>query len=129
MNFELRVDYDGQHHGDIYGGMGFDRGGHSYDVFTHNLGYNTFHCVAISRRPGFMTTMDDEAIWQQLNDDRFTTPVLREWTPYIKSVMLKRDLIVPAKGYGCACGFMVASNDHLDEIVQAGLQVRRLRTD
>lgn len=123
------MDYDGQHQGDIYGGMGFDRGGHGYDVFTHNMGYNTFHCVAISKRPGFMTTLDDESVWQQLCDNRFTTPVLREWCGYIKAAMLRRDLIVQAKGYGSACAFMVATDGHLDDIVQTGLQTRRLRID
>lgn len=129
MTFDLQCEWDGLQTGGIGQGNTFERDSHGYDVFTHNMGYNTFHMVAISRRPGFMTTLDDEAVWQQLCDSRYTTPILREWSKYIRDRMVKKEWIVEARGYGCACALMVASDENLDEIVQQGLQRRHLRIE
>jgi hypothetical protein len=123
MNFDLKVDWDSLYTGGIAQGYNFERGQYGYDVFTHNMGYNTFHMVAISKRPGFMTTLDDEAVWQQLCDGRFTTPVIREWATYIRDTMMgRKQWIVKAKGFGCDCALMTANDENLDEIVQGGLR-------
>jgi hypothetical protein len=123
VNFDLKMEYDSSYEG-IAQGTTFSRGQHGYDVFTHNLGFNTFHMVAVSRRPGFMAVLDDESVWQQLCDPRFTTPVVREWAGYIREQMVKSERIVRASCYGCACAYMIAGDDDLDEIVQRGLRRR-----
>ena len=130
MNCAMQMEWDPDNQTlGMYGvpaGCRFERGIHGYDCFTHNLGYNTYHIVCVSRRPGFMTTVDDEAIYQQLCDPRYTTPVIREWAGWIGKEMLSRELIVRAGSFGCKCAYMVADDKQLDGIVQRGLRSGKL---
>ena len=69
-----------------------------------------------------MKIVTDETIWQELTDPRFTTPVLRDWVPYISQEMRERDILEEAHVFNCNCGIMSATTKDLDEIVTEGLR-------
>lgn len=93
-----------------------------YTVYTHKLDFGQAHALMITKAPGFMRVVTDETIWQELNDDRFTTPVLREWVPYIAQQMRGREILEEAHCFNCNCGYMSATTTSLDEIVSEGLR-------
>lgn len=97
-----------------------------YQVFTHKLGYGMAHALFITRMPGFMKVITEESLWQELKDVRFTTPILREWMPYIEQTLRYEGRLEDAHTFGCRCGILSASTKHLDEIVSQGLQQREL---
>ena len=69
-----------------------------------------------------MKIVSDETIWQELTDTRFTTPILREWVPYIAREMRSREILEEAHCFNCNCGYMSATTQSLDEIVSEGLK-------
>lgn len=97
-----------------------------YQVFTHKVGYGMVHAMFITRMPGFMKVVTEESLWQELNTTRFTTPILREWIPYIESTLRYEERLEDAHTFNCNCGILTATTQSLDKIVAEGLQQREL---
>ncbi len=64
----------------------------------------------------------EESLWQELNTTRFTTPILREWIPFIDRKLRECNRLENAHVYGCQCGILTATTTKLDEIVIGGLK-------
>jgi hypothetical protein len=92
-----------------------------YFCFTHKLDYGQAHALFMTKSPGFMPVVNEESLWQELNDVRFTTPILRQWMPYIEQELRKQELLEEAHVFNCACGVLSAQTKHLDVIVSDGL--------
>lgn len=97
-----------------------------YDVYTHKLGYGMAHALFVTRMPGFMKVISEESLWQELKQVRFTTPILREWMPYIEKTLRYDERLEDAHTFGCNCGILSASTNHIDEVVSQGLKRREL---
>ena len=54
-----------------------------YRLQRTKLDYGLWHVLCISRRDGFMPVLTEETVWQELQSERFTTPLLREWMPWL----------------------------------------------
>lgn len=70
-----------------------------YDISRHRLGFGQEHCLFVSRHEGFMLVASDESVWRELKSDRITTPVVREWLPYIASRLKEENLLVECETY------------------------------
>lgn len=92
-----------------------------YMVFQHKLGYGLAHAVFITKAPGFMMVVTPESLWQELNSTRFTTPILRQWIPYIERKLRECNRLEDAHVFNCRCGILTAMTTKLDEIVIDGL--------
>lgn len=97
-----------------------------YRRHTHRLGYGWMQAMYVARSPGFLPSVSEEALWQELNTNRFTTPILREWLPYLTEKLLDRELLSYLPGHRCECGLLTASTADLDLIVTDGIQKRML---
>jgi hypothetical protein len=104
------------------GGLSLIEGG--YDCWSVKLGFSQTHAVFMSRSPGFMPVLSDASLWRELNDSRFTTPVVEEWLPYIKKSLIARNLLRPCLCFNCASAVLLAKTSLLDEIVQTGIKDR-----
>ena len=108
-----------------------------YNVFKHRLGFGQDHRLFVSRTPGFMLVASDEAIWQELKGDQFTTPLLREWLPYVAGELREKGLLSecqvhpyeplaeegPQAPLLTSCVISAAGKD-VDDIVLDGLRKR-----
>jgi hypothetical protein len=92
-----------------------------YETFTHNLGCNTAHLVVMTKLRGFMPCVGEESLWRELTSPRYTTPVLRQWCPYLLQRFRERKMIVDAVSWGCQPGCLTATQEELDDVVRAGL--------
>ena len=97
-----------------------------YNTYNHKLGYGLAHTYFITRMPGFLRVVSEEALWQELNDTRFTTPLLREWMPYIEKQLREAEVLEDAHSYGCRCGVLSSTTKRLDEIVSEGIKSHKL---
>lgn len=97
-----------------------------YRVYRTKLEYGLWHVLCLAKRDGFVPVVSDETIWQLLQSNHFTTPLLREWIPWLCKEMKKRKVIVELTQGGCHAGLMLADNDTLDDIVSKGIQKRHL---
>lgn len=97
-----------------------------YEVFTHKLGYNMTHAMFVTKSAGFLKIVTEESLWQELKGPRYTTPILREWMPYLEERLRADGRLEDAFGYNCECGILSATNSMLDEAVSEGLQQRMI---
>jgi hypothetical protein len=97
-----------------------------YQVRTHRLGYGLVHALFLTRMPGFMKVVTPESLWRELAGARFTTPVLREWVPFLEGRLREEERLEDAHGFNCRCGVLTATTTKLDEIVSEGLAQRSL---
>ncbi len=93
-----------------------------YRVEWVKLDPTAAHAFVIARSPGLLLNTSEEAVWQALNDPRFTTPLLRSWTPWIASELRRLDLLQDAACYRCGVGLLVATTADLDKIVVSGVR-------
>jgi hypothetical protein len=110
-----------------------------YEVYRHPLGFGSRHYLFVSRNPAFLLVASDEALWRELKSERFTTPLLRDWMPYIRRELERRHLIVECHAYpyeavgegklgvpgldlplSCCC--LCATSKDIDTIVVEGLK-------
>ena len=93
-----------------------------YNVYTQKMGYGLAHAIFVTRTPGFMKVVSEESLWQELNDVRFTTPLLREWLPYIEGQLRDHELLENAQVFNVSCGILNLNTDALDRIVSEGIK-------
>jgi hypothetical protein len=98
-----------------------------YEFYRHKLGYGMEHALFITRMPGFMRVVNSQAVWNELQQPRFTTPLLREWMPYIEKQLREKEYLTEAYTFGCECGILTLTTAQLDEIVEKGIKDRQLR--
>ncbi len=84
--------------------------------------YGLWQLVAVAKTGDFLSVLSEEALWQHLRGARYTTPLLREWTPWLQDRLTKENLLVKADGYGCQAGFCHATSEDLDQLVEQGLR-------
>lgn len=97
-----------------------------YQGFHHKLGYGLAHALFVTRAPGFMKVVTPESLWRELHATRFTTPILREWVPYIDQQLRAEERLEDAHAFRCRCGILTATTATLDQVVAAGLARRDL---
>jgi hypothetical protein len=93
-----------------------------YRVDAHRLGFGSLHAMFTSREQGFLLNDSDDALWQELKQERFTTPLLRAWLPYLQGELVIRNLLNRCDAFDCNCGVLTATSADLDSIVESGLK-------
>ena len=106
---------------------GLNPGSYGWEIHKHYLGLNTWHILAWSKWGRLLVSDDDEALWQMLRSDQFTTPILRSWIPAVKAELIKAKQLEQLRCFGCNCWFLSAGDHTLDKIVTAGVQSGDLR--
>jgi hypothetical protein len=95
-----------------------------YECYTHKLEHGLVHAAFVSRTPGFMLNVSDEALAKELADTRYTTPFLRDWIPYIRGEFVKGGLLAMCSSFNCECGIIAATEKQFDFVVSHGLKQR-----
>jgi hypothetical protein len=57
-----------------------------------------------------------------LNQERFTTPLLRGWLPYVRKELELKSLLSRCHTLDCTCCVLTATSADLDAIVEFGLK-------
>ena len=96
--------------------------GRSYQIYMHRLPYAMAHAVFIARRPGLLLNDSNAALWAELKDSRYSTPMLRSWLPYLRSQLEVEGKLIDCDCVGCNCRMLEAGTSDLDAIVEVGLR-------
>src|SRR5579872_6247522 len=98
-----------------------------YRVYRTKLAYGLWHVLCLGQREGFLPAVTDESLWQLLLADRFTTPLLRDWIPWLREEMKRRGSLVELTTFGCQAGLLLADGEALDALVSDGIKSGCLR--
>ena len=93
-----------------------------YRIDSHRLGFGSFHALFTCRQQGFLANDSDDALWQELKQERFTTPLLRGWLQYVRTELELSGLLERCYTFDCTCSVITATSADLDQIVEAGLK-------
>ena len=93
-----------------------------YRIDTHRLGCGSIHALFIGRQQGFLRNDSDDALWEELKHERFTTPLLRAWLPYIRRELEIKNVLSRCYTLDCTCCVLNATSTDLDSIVESGLK-------
>jgi hypothetical protein len=96
--------------------------GTGYTTSMNKLEYGLLHVMFISKEPGFMLVADQESLWRELRDTRFTTPIMREWMPYVERKLREMHQLEELRCFRCNCALLKCQTKHLDMIVTKGIQ-------
>jgi hypothetical protein len=97
-----------------------------YRIDSHRLGFGSVHALLTCRQQGFLLNDSDEALWQELKQERFTTPLLRGWRPHIRKELETMSLLTRCYTLDCTCCVLAATSADLDSIVESGLRNRSI---
>jgi hypothetical protein len=95
---------------------------HGYRLDSHRLGFGSMHALLVCRQLGFLTNYSDEALWRELKQERFTTPLLRGWLPYLRKELELNNLLSRCYTLDCTCCVLTATSADLDAMVESGLK-------
>jgi hypothetical protein len=98
----------------------------SYTAAVAKLAPGVVHLVALAKLPGLMPNMSDDHLWAELSGPRYTTPLLRSWTRWLKENMTDSGGIIAAEGYAAKVGVLKMEPDSLDEVVSQGVREHQL---
>ena len=93
-----------------------------YRIDAHRLGFGSIHALFICRQQGFLPNDSDDALWQELKQERFTTPLLHGWLPYVRKELEIKSLLSRCHTLDCTCCILTATSADLDSIVEFGLK-------
>lgn len=99
----------------------------SYTASIAKLAPGVIHLIAVARIPGLMPNMSDDHLWKELSGPRYTTPLLRSWTAWLKTAMADSGGIVVAQGFASTVGVLKMESDKLDTLVESGVKEGHLR--
>jgi len=99
----------------------------SYGATVAKLAPGVVHLVALARIPGLMPNLSEDHLWAELSGPRYTTPLLRPWTTWLKQAMTESGGIVVAEGYAATVGVLKTQPDELDALVASGVREGHLR--
>ena len=120
--FEI-VDADGER-GAVRNWQEFNRvpgGQGKYKCHMHRLGYNQIHCLAVVKDPRLMSCITEESLWQKLRSTTYTTPLLREWMPWLMQNLIADSLLVKLPAFQCHPGLLTVDDTGLDTLVSRGV--------
>ncbi|MCA9366726.1 hypothetical protein KC887_00475 [Candidatus Kaiserbacteria bacterium] len=106
----------------------FSNGAYGYRTELHCLSRDVWQVIAVSKDSRVMLGDDNEILWNKLSSDQYTTPVLREWVPFIRS-NLSTSMYDAAKTVGvCPSGGLLRlTTKNLDGIVIKGLCTGKIK--
>jgi hypothetical protein len=85
-------------------------------------GYNTWHLLALSKRPGFMPCLNETALIRELRSARFSTPLLRPRVSWLASRLAHDNRLLLLDGFQTQTALLNVGTPELDELVSCGLR-------
>jgi hypothetical protein len=95
--------------------------GCGYRAYKHPLCPGLWQFLWVSKDSRLLVA-GKEALGQALLSDPFTTPVLPDWVPHLRSELEKETLLTALEGGGCDSAYLTASSENLDDIVSNGIR-------
>ena len=100
-----------------------------YAVYRHRLDYDQWHMLAVAKHKGLLAALSDEALWQELRSERYTTPLLRSWVPWLREQMVEEQFLQKLHCFQCEAACVNVGHEELDDLVSVGIQNGYLRVE
>jgi len=82
--------------------------------------------MAIAKTEGLLPKLSEESLWQELRSSRHTTPIMREWMPWLMEWLMRQGCLTKLHCFQCESGRLSVDSDVLDEAVSEGIKTGAL---
>lgn len=127
INCDEKFTRTGFDHGASVNGYGIQIASEGYETTILRMPFGECHAIFRAREPDFMAVLDDEALWNLFREDRHTTPILREWVPWIREELARRQLLIHCWCHRATSAILSATVDQLDDVVSKGVREGHIR--
>jgi hypothetical protein len=100
-----------------------------YTVQAFRLGKDTVHALFLAKSPGLLLNSSEECLWKELKHERFETPLLRSWVPYLREQLISHGKLHPCKCVGCDVWGLSCRTKDLDELVIDGIKMGAIKIE
>jgi hypothetical protein len=100
-----------------------------YTVQAFRLGKDCAHALFIAKHQGLLLNASEECLWQDLKHERFETPLLRSWVPYLRERLIEQKKLHPCKCVGCDVWGLSARTKDLDTMVIDGIKMGAIKIE
>ena len=100
-----------------------------YTVQAFRLGKDTVHAMFIAKSPGLLLNASEECLWQELKHERFETPLLRSWVPYLRERLIQEGKLHNCKCIGCDVWGLSCRTKDLDTMVIDGIKTGAIKIE
>jgi hypothetical protein len=100
-----------------------------YRMHQARLDGNTWHLLPLARADGMLPVLSEEALWRELRSERFTTPLLRSWMPWLMRRLRESGALVELRQVGCNAGLLRLDTEGLDQLVSEGIKTGTLQVE
>ena len=91
-----------------------------FRIYRTKLGEcNVWHMLAIADTVGLIPNFNEEAFWRYLTSEEITTPILREWVPYLLHRMSRHLILLDS--FGCDAVIVPPCQNVIDQYVSEGV--------
>ena len=100
-----------------------------YQAAVAKLAPGAVHLTALAKIPGLMPDLSDDRLWAELSSPRYSTPLLRQWTGWLKRIMVEAGNITMAEGFQATVGVLKTQPAELDALASAGVRAGSLKLE
>lgn len=98
-----------------------------YRTSYHRLGCQTWHMVAVAKRPGLILPVSEELVWQELSSERYTTPILRSWVGPLIEWLTEHNHYRGLQSFGIRAALLACGTGVLDYAVSELLKQGKIK--
>lgn len=84
--------------------------------------YGWYHMLMLAKTPGLLPVVDEAALWNEFKGERYTTPVLRQWVPWLKETLIEGEKLKMLDCFQCQAGLLDLPPEDLDTAVCTGVE-------
>jgi hypothetical protein len=100
-----------------------------YNYAAIRLAPDLLHCIYVCRMQGLLLNDSDAALWKELKHERYRTPLLRSWMPFLRTELEMAGCLQRCDSIGCNVWLLSATTAQLDEIVVEGVKRGHLKIE
>lgn len=97
-----------------------------YRIQKAKLDQRTWHLVASTCLDGFIPNLSPRSLWRMLHSDRYSTPLLAAWVPWLQRHLEDDGCLWLPDRFGCEAGVLQLDSTALDKLVSKGLRTGQL---
>jgi hypothetical protein len=93
-----------------------------YDCKAIRIAPDLLHAIFVCRVSGLLLDNQDATLWADLKHERFRTPLLPTWMPYIRQQLELSGSLTECESHGCMVWRLSTTTGELDRIVTEGVK-------
>jgi len=99
------------------------------NVWRQRLAFDHWQILVMSADADLIPAYSQRGLWQRLNSSAFTTPLLRDWMPWLGKRLLEQGKLKRLSCFRCDAAVLRADTGDIDKAVSYGIRTGALKLE